>query len=40
MTTHRVKIPRFRCGYFRLVCVYVCVYVHVCMYVLRRGTVV
>ena len=25
MTTYRVKIPRFRCGYFRLVCVCVCV---------------
>ena len=32
----RVKIPHFRCGYFRLVCV--CVYICVCMYVLRRAT--
>ena len=31
MTTDRVKIPRFRCGYFRLVCVYVCVCA--CVYV-------
>ena len=27
----RVKIPRFRCGYFRLVCVCVCVYVCLCV---------
>ena len=31
MTTHHVKILRFHCSYFRLVCVYVCVCA--CVYV-------